>query len=62
VNFSKQRNTLIVIFQATGGKDTGAGTFAARAQSAGDKNVNAAAGGTAGGQGGGAKGGAKGGK
>lgn len=27
--------------QATGGKDTGAGSFAARAQSAGDKNANA---------------------
>lgn len=27
--------------QATGGKDTGSGTFAARAQSAGDKNANA---------------------
>jgi hypothetical protein len=52
----------MVYFQATGGKDTGAGTFAARAQSAGDKNVNTAAGGTAGGQGGGAKGGAYGGK
>lgn len=26
--------------QATGGKETGSGTFAARAQSAGDKNAN----------------------
>lgn len=37
--------------QATGGKETGSGTFAARAQSAGDKNANASSTGQ-GGQGG----------
>jgi len=37
--------------QATGGKETGSGTFAARAQSAGDKNTNASSTGQ-GGQGG----------
>ncbi|KAF2705153.1 hypothetical protein K504DRAFT_388154 [Pleomassaria siparia CBS 279.74] len=42
---TKEAASNIQSTQATGGKDTGAGTFAARAQSAGDKNTNTSAGG-----------------
>ncbi|CAF9939306.1 MAG: hypothetical protein ALECFALPRED_008067 [Alectoria fallacina] len=43
--------------QATGGKDMSKGGFAARAQSAGDRNANAVAGSGAGGSGSGTGGG-----
>ncbi|KAK4697869.1 hypothetical protein P7C71_g268, partial [Lecanoromycetidae sp. Uapishka_2] len=45
---SKSDASRIQSSQATGGKDTGAGSFAARAQSAGDKNTNASKGGEGG--------------
>ncbi|KAI9667136.1 MAG: hypothetical protein M1831_001313 [Alyxoria varia] len=37
---SKSDASRIQSSQTTGGKDTGAGSFAARAQSAGDRNTN----------------------
>lgn len=43
--------SILKYIQATGGKETGSGTFATRAQSAGDKNANTSSTGQ-GGQGG----------
>ncbi|KAI9803310.1 MAG: hypothetical protein M1825_002101 [Sarcosagium campestre] len=44
-DMSKSDSASVQSSQATGGKDTGKGTFAARAQSAGDNNSNSQGGG-----------------